>query len=228
MTAWAPAAICAFKYRIVASASSASSRWSSAGASYIRRLMIPKVLLPPPSTMYVPTVQGLPANPISGTRPASSRRISATASTTYLSSCAGSGSRSLSISAADRIGRANFGPSPASKFRPRSIACGMVRMSENRIAASSGYRSIGCRVTSQAMSGLVHIARKLPARARVARYSGRYRPAWRMSQTGLRGVGSRSSARSSKSFLRGAVMCVRSVSWVTSVRWDRTGDDAPG
>ena len=33
------------------------------------RLIWPKVLLPPPSTMYVATVHGLPAKPISGTRP---------------------------------------------------------------------------------------------------------------------------------------------------------------
>jgi hypothetical protein len=46
-------------------------------------------------------------------------------------------------------------------------------MSENKIAASSGNLSTGCKVISQAISGLVHISRKPPARVRVARYSGR-------------------------------------------------------
>src|SRR5690349_23993215 len=47
---------------------------------------------------------------------------------------------------------------------------------------------------------------KLPAFARVSRYSGRYRPAWRMSQTGVCGVGSRRQARRKVSFWRGANM----------------------
>ena len=41
------------------------------------------------------------------------------------------------------------------------------------MAASSGKRSKGCSVTSQASSGVLHSAMKLPARARVALYSGR-------------------------------------------------------
>ena len=36
-------------------------------------------------------------------------------------------------------------------------------MSEKRIAASRGNRSIGCSVTSQASSGVLHSVRKLPA-----------------------------------------------------------------
>ena len=77
------------------------------------------------------------------------------------------------MSAGVRSGRSNFGPSPSTKNRPRPIASGTVRMSENRIAASSGNRRSGCRVTSQASSGFLAIARKLPAALRVARYSGR-------------------------------------------------------
>ena len=46
-------------------------------------------------------------------------------------------------------------------------------MSEKRIAASSANRRNGCKVTSQASSGVLHSARKLPARSRTARYSGR-------------------------------------------------------
>src|SRR5471030_1647395 len=75
-------------------------------------------------------------------------------------------------------------------------------MSEKRIAASSGKRSSGCRVTSVAYAGLLASARKLPARFRVALYSGRYRPAWRISQTGVYSVGSRASARKKQSLAR--------------------------
>jgi hypothetical protein len=53
------------------------------------------------------------------------------------------------------------------------MAFGIIRMSEKRIAASSGKRASGCSVTSQASSGFVARPRKLPALARVARYSGR-------------------------------------------------------
>jgi hypothetical protein len=60
---------------------------------------------------------------------------------TYFSSPAGSGTNSRSTSAAVRTGRPIFGPSPASKARSRFMACGMVRMSENRMAASSGKRA---------------------------------------------------------------------------------------
>ena len=45
------------------------------------------------------------------------------------------------------------------------MASGMVRMSENRIAASRSKRSSGCSVTSQARSGFWASAMKLPARA---------------------------------------------------------------
>jgi len=99
--------------------------------------------------------------------------ISATAAITYFNSRDGSGTNRRSMSAGVRTGLPIFGPSPASKARSRSMACGMVRMSENRMAASSGKRSSGCSVTSQAYSGFMHIARKLPAFARVALYSGR-------------------------------------------------------
>jgi len=84
-----------------------------------------------------------------------------------------SGTASLAASAALRTVWRNLGPSPSTKYSARPIASGMVRMSENRIAASSGKRASGCRVTSQAISGFLAMPRKLPALARVARYSGR-------------------------------------------------------
>jgi hypothetical protein len=84
-----------------------------------------------------------------------------------------SGTASRAMAASSRTGWRNFGPSPSTKYSSRPIASGMVRMSENRMAASSGKRRSGCRVTSQAISGVLAMARKLPALARVARYSGR-------------------------------------------------------
>ena len=72
------------------------------------------------------------------------------------------------------------------------------------MAASSGKRSSGCSVTSVASAGVFASARKLPAFARVLLYSGRYRPAWRMSQIGVYSVGCRARARSSVSFFKPA------------------------
>ena len=75
--------------------------------------------------------------------------------------------------AAVRTGRSKRGPTPSLTVKPRPIACGTTRISENKMEASSGKRSMGCKVTSQASSGVVHIVMKLPARLRVARYSGK-------------------------------------------------------
>ncbi len=84
-----------------------------------------------------------------------------------------SGTRSRAIDASSAVVRANRGPSPSAKLSPSPIASGTVRMSENRIAASSGKRSSGCSVTSVASEGVCASLRKLPAFARVALYSGR-------------------------------------------------------
>ena len=48
-----------------------------------------------------------------------------------------SGTARRATAASSRSGRAKRGPSPSAKVRPRPIASGTVRMSENRIAASS-------------------------------------------------------------------------------------------
>src|SRR5689334_22267626 len=45
---------------------------------------------------------------------------------------------------------------------------------------------MGCRVTSAAFSEFRQKSMKVGSVARTARYSGRYRPAWRMNQTGGR------------------------------------------
>jgi hypothetical protein len=56
-------------------------------------------------------------------------------------------------------------------------------ISEKTMAASKPKRRSGCRVTSQASSGVRHRVKKSTF-SRTARYSGRYRPACRMIHTG--------------------------------------------
>ncbi len=82
------------------------------------------------------------------------------------------------------IGGDKRGPSPASNVNFCPSAWGTTRISENRIAASKPNRRTGCSVTSAASRGLKHKSRNDPAFARISRYSGRYRPACRMSQIG--------------------------------------------
>ena len=136
MTACAPALICAFKYKITESATLSNKRCKVCGSAYIIFLILLKVLLLPPSTIYVARVHGLPEKPISGTSPFSSRRIVRTAFITYWSSPSGSGIGKFSTALLFSIGRANFGPSPAPKLKPKPIASGIVKISENKIAAS--------------------------------------------------------------------------------------------
>src|SRR5436309_3378982 len=69
-------------------------------------------------------------------------------------------------------------------------------MSAKGIAASAPRRATGWSVTSAAASGFRASSRN-PYRSRIARYSGRYRPACRMSHTGVYEVGCRRAARNS-------------------------------
>ena len=55
------------------------------------------------------------------------------------------------------------------------------------MAASKPNRRIGCRVTSAASAGVLHSSRN-DTFLRTSRYSGRYRPAWRIIHSGGRGV----------------------------------------
>lgn len=81
-------------------------------------------------------------------------------------------------------------------------ACGITRMSENMIDASKSKRRNGCIVTSQASSGVWHMVKKSFC-FRTARYSGKYRPAWRITQTGMRSTVSPLAARSKLSLISG-------------------------
>src|SRR4051812_3647327 len=146
-----------------------------------------------PSIMYAASVQGPPQNPISGTLPARRFFVSRMVSSTNPSDSRGSGTRSRSTSARDRSGSGKCGPlSSSSSASP--IASETTRMSLNRMAASTPRRSTGWIVTSAARSGVLQSSRN-PTFDRIARYSGKYRPACRMNQTGVQSGSSRLQAR---------------------------------
>ena len=80
------------------------------------------------------------------------------------------------------------GPTPGLMSMSSPTARSGTTMSLNRMAASTGYRRIGCSVISVITSGRKHaLSIGIPPRAR--RYSGSERPAWRMYQTGVYGTG---------------------------------------
>ncbi len=92
-----------------------------------------------------------------------------------------------------RIGWSMTGPPSAVKVKPMPIGSSGRRMSAKTMAASSSKRRSGCSVTSAATSERLHISMKA-RRSRMARYSGRYRPAWRISHTGVASTGRRAQA----------------------------------
>ena len=81
-----------------------------------------------------------------------------------------------------------------------ALTCGITKISENIIAASRLNRCKGWRVTSQASSGVRHIVKK-SCFSLTALNSGRYRPAWRMIQTGSGETCSPRAALRMESFL---------------------------
>jgi hypothetical protein len=113
-----------------------------------------------------------------------------------------SGSTSRSISSGVVRGRGKVGPWPDTIFTVKPIASGTTMMSQKRIAASRGKRSTGWIVTSAASFGVSTTSKK-SCSARISRYSGRYRPACRIIQTGVRSVVSPRAVRRIRSFCRG-------------------------
>ncbi len=144
------------------------------GASYIMRLIWPKVLLPPPSTMYVATVHGLPAKPMSGTRPCSSRRTSATASVTYLSSRPGSGTPQLVDIGGHAHRTLELRTLAGLEFQPQIHR---VRNRENVRKQDCGIQRIAVDRLQRDFAGDLRIGAHLQEirrrASRVARYSGR-------------------------------------------------------
>ena len=113
------------------------------GSANIIFLILVKAFELPPSIIYVANVHGLPEKPISGTSPFKVFLIVRTAFITYCNSPSGSGIPIFSTSALHVIGRSNLGPSPVSKYKPKPIASGIVKISLNKMAASSGKRRNG-------------------------------------------------------------------------------------
>ena len=70
------------------------------------------------------------------------------------------------------IGLSKTGPSPSRNLTPKPMASGIVKMSENKIAASKLKASIGCIANSQHTSGFLHISRKFLKFFLTALYSG--------------------------------------------------------
>ena len=92
-------------------------------------------------------------------------------------------------------GRSATGPRPGTTSMPKPDACTGTTMSLKRTAASTPWRRTGWRVTSAAISGCA-IASRIEPVPRVARYSGRERPACRMNHTGVwAGCSPRQTAR---------------------------------
>ena len=97
---------------------------------------------------------------------------------------------SFNTSAIVRTGLWISGPSPLANSRPMPMGSSGSSMSAKMIAASISYRLTGWIVTSAATSGVLHISRKVRF-VRISRYSGKYRPAWRIIHTGVQSTASR-------------------------------------
>src|SRR5205809_5718812 len=112
-------------------------------------------------------------------------------------SASGSNTLRRSTSDLERIGFGKFGPaSPSSNCKP--MASAGIKMSENTMTASTPSLRKGWMETSTASCGVLHTSRNA-CFARISRYSGRYRPAWRIIQTGTRGRTSPRQARRNSS-----------------------------
>ncbi len=134
-------------------------------------------------------MNGAPANPISGVDPSAavvSRTASTTgASTSAVSDSAGCSARSRATSSAVRTAEPITGPTPGWMSTSTPARRSGMTMSEKKIAASTPCRRTGCRVISDARSG-VRQASSIAVPFRASRYSGSDRPAWRMNHTGRR------------------------------------------
>jgi hypothetical protein len=119
-------------------------------------------------------VNGAPAKPISGVSPSSVSSSAIASVTGATCSTCSTGSRRTSSSV--RTGSASTGPVPGTMSTSTPAAYSGTTMSLNRMAASTPCRRTGCRVISQASSG-VRQACSMPVSARSARYSGNERPA---------------------------------------------------
>ena len=107
----------------------------TSGAPNISALVLACSLDGPPSTRYDATVNGAPANPISGVLPSSP--TSPCTASVMNGTCSGVRSGIASTSAIVRTGSATTGPTPGSISRSTPTAFSGSTMSEKKIAAST-------------------------------------------------------------------------------------------
>eukprot|EP00967_Tisochrysis_lutea_P144798 scaffold270947_cov30-Tisochrysis_lutea.AAC.4 len=159
-----------------------------------------------PSTAYATSVNGEPTKPSRDVFPSVSWRSAPRVSATKGSLAAGSPSSVMAFtSAIVRSGEVITGPEPLMTSNSTPSAGRGVRMSLNMITPSTPNACHGCRLSSMAISGVSERIRK-GYLSDIARNAFMYRPACRMSQTGVRSTGSPRAARSKMSWSPGLML----------------------
>ena len=225
ITACAPAAICALRYRMVARASTSSSRCSSRGASYIMRLMQPEALA-------AAALDHVGAHRPGAAGEADQRHAAARVR-------GGSAPRRRSRTCSSRRGSGTPEPVDVGGRAHRALELRALARLELQ-AQIHGVRD-GQDVGEQdrgveriAVDGLQRDLAGELADWCTSPGSCRRAPGWRgtragsgppgaSARSGRRGVGSRSSARSSRSFFKGAFMFARSGRTAAGVPGWRSG-----
>ena len=134
-----------------------------------------KLFEPPPSTMYAARVNGAPAKPMTGTESCSAARVRRIASATKPVVSTGSGHHELLDVRRGPQRRGEVRPAVAElELHPHRLGGDEdVGEDDRRVHAEP---ATGWTVTSAARSGVLQSGRK-SIFSRMARYSGRYRPA---------------------------------------------------
>ena len=140
-------------------------------------------------------MNGAPAKPISGTCSRQAPRASGAPSRNEGHGLRRRRARPVaSTSAAARTGRRITGPSPRGELETHPHRLDQeqdVGEEDGRVHAEPLHRRAP---SPRAATSGVRQSSRNPIRSRIARYSGRKRPAWRMSQTGVYAVGRRRQA----------------------------------
>ena len=127
-TAEAPASTCTRRYAASMAAILPSSASQTSGAPYIIALVRAWSFDGPPSIRYDATVNGAPANPISGVPPSSA--TSDLIAVEVNGTCSGARSGMAATSASVRTGCATTGPTPGTMSRSTPTALSGSTMSE--------------------------------------------------------------------------------------------------
>mmetsp|Transcript_64777 Transcript_64777/g.156258 ORF Transcript_64777/g.156258 Transcript_64777/m.156258 type:complete len:270 (-) Transcript_64777:5-814(-) len=196
----------------------ASAKWLRAacrisGLCIIIFLVAMQWRLALPSTAYATSVNGEPTKPMSVEVPSVSLRsvvrISRRKGSFTSGSCSGVSAFTCSIV---RSGVPITGPVPLITSNSTPSAGSGVRMSENITTPSTPKALNGCSDSSTAISGVSERMRN-GYFSEYLRKSAMYRPAWRISQTGVREVSSPRAHRSRMSWSSLHATCAR---WTAS------------